>query len=414
MQMNTYWRSGLVIAEIIIGCVLFPGCAHRTAMWGPEPSVLEGNEVVNVEVFVPRAGWFRRPAAEGAEANESFGTVRGSLVQLTSHPNEAVAKRINRALVEAAEPGVWLVERMDGAVLPEFSAEHPADLGITQRAVLIGPEILSVITESSYRPAGAAQWTDTTEIQHFDLKTGQPVRWAELVRPADWPSVRAAALTAFADDVDVLLKAEFARLPAFPEGYLADGVLWLLVREETGSSAGETGRFYPMSVALVRGLLNPAVLTRFAAGAVTLPPPGWMVQRTKTADGAEEIAFVFAGDGKDELAAGKLRVSPQLEAGEPELLQWTVNTELNLGLLHYFAGWVGTLGKYAVTRVAVLDLATGKLLGCPPRSYTPVKGAPKVSQPVYRVEAGRLVVEDGEWGGMESFPAASSPDATAR
>ena len=138
---------------------------------------------------------------------------------------------------------------------------------------------------------------------------------------------------------------------------------------------------------------------------------GWSVAKD-TSSG--DVVFAYARPAATALPIAKLRVLPQLDAGEPELLEWTVNAELNLGLLHYFAGWVGTLDKYAVTRVAVIDLATGKLLGCPPRSYTPAKGAPKVRQPVYRVEAGRLVVEDVEWGGREIFPAASRPEATAR
>jgi hypothetical protein len=363
---------------------------------------------VMVETSPSRTGWFRRPESErtGNPNAARFGTFRVQGLHVVQHPQPEVAARIDAQLLALAELnyGGRVVKR-PGEPFPVLSDERPGDDEVRVTVRHGGPEILSVEVENLYRPAGAAQWTETTALLHFDLRTGQTVRWAELVRPADWPAVRAAALALFGEDVDVLLKAELAELAEWPEGYVAGGALWLLVRPVAGSAAGETGRFYPVPLGAVRGFLPPALLARFGSDAAAVPPPFWEIKRMPRRGEADEVAFVFKSNerGETALIATIHRIVPQLEAGEPEILEWTTDSELRLGLLHYFAGWVGTLDKYAVTRVAVIDLDTGKLLGCPPRSYTPVNGAPPVGQPVYRVEAGLLVVEGGEWGGSERF-----------
>jgi hypothetical protein len=242
---------------------LWPGCQSSSP---PADSVRVGPEIV-VENSTVRAGWFRRPAAErtGDPEAERFGTFRKLGLRIVQHPHPEIAARINGELRSAANPkhAARSVKLTDGTPLPDFSEERPADDEAKLTALLTGPEVLSVLVEKSYRPVGAINWTETTEIRHYDLKTGEQVRWDDLVRPADWPVVRAAALAVFTEDTSDALRAELTELTAWPEGYIADGVLHLCVRPIAGSTAGESARFFAVPLGAVRRFLRPDVLAHF-------------------------------------------------------------------------------------------------------------------------------------------------------
>jgi len=85
------------------------------------------------------------------------------------------------------------------------------------------------------------------------------------------------------------------------------------------------------------------------------------------------------------------------DGGTVRLLGWKISTENpQLGLLRYASGVAGTSSLYAMTRVALIRLSGGQVLGHPLERIEALHGAAEQPQPVWTWHDGVLTVKTDE------------------
>lgn len=316
----------------------------------------------------PRAGEADEP---GYERYQSF---TYTWPEVTDLPDARVAAKLNRKLRALVPPNL----PPKSSIIHGF--DQPVDESVIATHAQLTPQTLTVVIERGHRGADAPKHSLNSGVHHFDLATGRTLKLADLVPRKHWRAAEKLIqryLRELNEEAIVYVDREFSGLRRDTEAYLAEGDFNLLIRADRGSSAVEDQPFFQLPAGLFAPWLSPR-------GREYLEAPindGWRLEKAAN----DFFAVCPQRPG--------WRVPLHCEGWVVYLNRWEICSQNPAwGLLYYFAGIAGTSTKYAATRVAIIRLADGKVLGHPVLRFDPIGDAESLPQPSWIWHNNRLTV----------------------
>jgi len=349
--------------------------------------VLTALSAVPVITYHTHSGEVERPAEDRPRSgkpdepnHERYESFFYTWLEIENLPNPDVAQKINKRLRELAAPATLppagpIVHRL----------EEPTDTSMTIAHAQTTADTLLVVLESHHRGADAPQYSVSTSVHAFDLNTGRELTFNDFFPRKFWPMLKKEfrrAFDTFKESNPIYSESEFPSIDARTSGYFVGGNFRLLVRPLRGSSAGEDHPFLDIPASKLVRLISPRARALLDAPINA----DWTVEDRDNEFTARSPQFP------------KINVPLFCDGWTVWLIDWEIPKENpQLGLLRYFSGFAGTSAIYGMTRVAVIRLSDGQVLGHPLERIDALFDAEEYPQPQWHWKDGVLTVKaDGE------------------